>query len=316
MDLFELRLLKNLRVFSRYSILFGILISLVFLPFGTMPIEWQMVLAVTALVIGIPHGAVDHIVTVPKYASMKMVLFLAGYLTAFGLAAWAILSFNLLGFQLVVLMSAIHFGIGDAAFISEIDKRQNVSRSFPKPMYAFASGSTPLLIPLVNDQSTQALEAVNPAIVNWAGKFAPMLLLSTVTISIVTVLWMILIKRFAEAVDLSMLLVLVLVAPPLVAFAFYFGLWHALRHTGRLTLELESSQKLHAVGNSWGAFKKAVLAGMPAVILVIGFTLILTLTQGFSIEQQLLWYLLVVIWALTVPHMALTARLDAKALRH
>ena len=312
----ELKLLKNLRTLSRSSILFGILISLAFIPFGSMPFAWQVALALIALTIGIPHGAVDHVVTVPKYASLKMILFLSGYLTVFGLAVWAILSANLLGFQLVVLMSAIHFGIGDAAFISEMDKRKNISKKFPKLIYAFAAGFTPVLIPLVNDQSAEALEIVNPEIVRWAGAFAPLLLISMMTIAIISILWMTLIKRYAEATDLVLLLVLVLVAPPLVAFAFYFGLWHALRHTGRLTLELESAQQAHKAQKSWGAFNKTFLAGMPAALLVIVFTLVLGLIQGFEFQQQLLWYLLVVIWALTVPHMALTARLDVKALRH
>jgi beta-carotene 15,15'-dioxygenase len=109
-------------------------------------------------------------------------------------------------------------------------------------------------------------------------------------------------------------LLLVLVAPPLVAFAFYFGLWHALRHTGRLTLALGSAQAQHQEGRSWGAFAKAVWAGVPALVLVVVFTIGLGLTQGFELGQELLWYLLVVIWALTVPHMALTARLDFRAL--
>ena len=54
---------------------------------------------------------------------------------------------------------------------------------------------------------------------------------------------------------------------------------------------------------------------MPALFVVIIFTVVLGLVQGFEFGQDLLWYLLVVIWALTVPHMALTLRLDMKALR-
>jgi Brp/Blh family beta-carotene 15,15'-monooxygenase len=312
----ELRLFKNLRTVSRSSILFGILLSLVFIPFGSMPLTWQIALAVFALTIGIPHGAVDHLVTIPKHAPVKMILFHSAYLIVFGLAVWAILSANLFGFQLVVLMSAIHFGIGDAAFISEMDNQNNAFKEFPKLIYAFAAGFTPVLIPLVNDQSAQALEIVNPKIVGWAGTFSPLLFVAMVAISALSILWMIFIKRYEEATDLALLLILVLVAPPLVAFAFYFGLWHALRHTGRLTLELESAQQAHQEHKSWGAFNKAFSAGMPAAVIVIVFTLVLGLIQGFEFQQQFFWYLLVVIWALTVPHMALTARLDIKALRH
>jgi Brp/Blh family beta-carotene 15,15'-monooxygenase len=136
-----------------------------------------------------------------------------------------------------------------------------------------------------------------------------------ITFTGAAILWMLVAKRLQEAIDLALLLTLVLAAPPLVAFAFYFGLWHALRHTGRVSLELDSSKSEHAAGDSWGAFGKAVWAGVPALVLVIGFTIFLGLTQGFNLSQELLWYLLVVIWALTVPHMALTLRLDVRALR-
>jgi hypothetical protein len=57
-----------------------------------------------------------------------------------------------------------------------------------------------------------------------------------------------------------------------------------------------------------------VLAGIPALILVLGFVVYLTLTRGTDLSTELLWYGLVVVWALTVPHMLLTLRLDVKAL--
>lgn len=311
----EIKLMRNLRAISRYSILFGIVSAALFLPFGGMPIESQVLLALVALTIGIPHGAVDHLITVPKFASLKMAAFLAGYLAVVGLVIWLIFSVNLLGFQLVVLMSAIHFGLGDAAFIAELDKREGNKPKFPKPAYVIASGFTPVLIPLVSTQSTEALTAVNPELINWAGALAPALFIAMVAITAGSILWMLLAKRYQEAVDLALLLTLVLVAPPLVAFAFYFGLWHALRHTARVSLELESAQEQHNKEASWGAFGQAVWAGVPALVLVLGFTIFLGLTQGFNLSQELLWYLLVVIWALTVPHMALTLRLDVRALR-
>jgi Brp/Blh family beta-carotene 15,15'-monooxygenase len=311
----EIKLMKNLRAFSRYCILFGILISLVFLSFGGLPIGWQVVLALIAITVGIPHGAVDHIISVPDFASLRMFLFLIGYLSIVGIVIWAILSANLLGFQLVVLMSAIHFGIGDAAFISELEARSPGHTKFPKLPYIIASGFTPVLIPLSSTQSTEALNAVNPVLVGWAGSVTPLLFSGMVIISIASIIWMLARQRIQEAIDLSLLLVLALVASPLVAFAFYFGFWHALRHTGRLSLELKSATKLHGQDKSWAALGRAIWAGVPALFIVIVFTVVLGVVQGFEFGQDLLWYLLVVIWALTVPHMALTLRLDMKALR-
>ncbi len=313
MLLSEKKLLVQLRTFSRFSIVLGLFISVPLSFFFPDELGWQIALALIALTVGIPHGAVDHIVTVPKFASLKMALFLLGYLAVTGLVIWFILSANLLGFQLVVLMSAIHFGIGDASFIAELDRRQG-NGDFPKVWYALAAGFTPVVLPLVSNQSSAALQVVNPEITDWAFGFAPSLFVIFVALNLGVTLLMLLKKRNQEALDLALLLGISLIAPPLVAFAFYFGLWHALRHTGRLSLELPKSLAAHSEDRPGKALWQAIAAGLPALILVIGFTIWLGFFNGFNLEQELLWYLLVVIWALTVPHMALTARLDAKAM--
>ena len=309
----ELKLLVQLRTISRYSILFGTFISIPLSFFFPGELLWQVVLALIALAIGTPHGAVDHLITVPKFRLIKMTLFILGYLAVTGVAIWFLIANNLLGFQLIVLISAIHFGIGDASFIAEIENRTSKT-GLPKLTYALAAGFTPVFIPLLGDGSTEALTAVNPNLIGWALGFENQLFWLVVVLNLLAVTVMALRKRWNEVADLLLLLGISLVAPPLVAFAFYFGLWHALRHTGRLTLEYEKSQQLHAHGKSWPSFFKAFNAGIPALLLVVGFTLVWAQVAGFSLPAELLWLLLVVIWALTVPHMALTARLDAKAM--
>ena len=310
----ELRLLENLRVISRFSLIAGILVSLIMATQASAGIEWQVALSVLALAIGIPHGAVDHLITVPKLFGLKMVLFMAGYLGVVALVIAFILNQNTLGFQVVVLISAVHFGVGDAAFVSEIDSRNGTTKRFSKIAYAVAAGSVPVVIPLVNSQSTAALERVNPNLVNWVAGLAPIILTIAIVVASVSIMLMMVSLRWQEAFDLALLLTLALVAPPLVAFAFYFGLWHALRHTGRLTLELKSAKRLHEVGKSFGAFANAFVAGVPALGITIVGALLLGWSRGFQFGQDFLWYLLVVVWALTVPHMALTAKLDIKAL--
>jgi Brp/Blh family beta-carotene 15,15'-monooxygenase len=111
-----------------------------------------------------------------------------------------------------------------------------------------------------------------------------------------------------------LLYLLAVTAPPLVAFAVYFGCWHAMRHTARLTLTLPSSQAAFAEGKARGAFMKAVLPGTPALIGTFVIAALIVLLRGDSLDDQFLWVSLVVVWALTVPHMAVTARLDRKAL--
>jgi Brp/Blh family beta-carotene 15,15'-monooxygenase len=309
----EPRLLARLRAISRFSILFGAFISIPLVFLFPIDMSWQVALAVIALVVGIPHGAMDHAVTVPKMASLKMALFMVGYLAVTALAIWFLMSQNVLGFQLVVLMSALHFGFGDAAFLAELDLR-GANKGFPKVIYALAAGFTPVGIPLVSDQSQHALLLVNPNLVGWATDLAPILFIAFIVLNLTATAFLLLRDAKSQALDLILLLTLALVAPPLVAFAFYFGFWHALRHTGRLSLELKSSVAANAADQPARAFCLAVIPGLPALAIVLVAAGVLVAFNGLNFEADFLWYLLVVIWALTVPHMALTARLDLRAL--
>jgi Brp/Blh family beta-carotene 15,15'-monooxygenase len=273
-----------------------------------------VVIALIALAIGIPHGALDHLVTLPRSSATKMFIFIFVYVAVAVIAVIALLTWNVVGFIFVVVMSAVHFGIGDAAFISEIDRRSENSKRFQKYLYATAAGTLPVVIPLVSEKSTSALEKVNPALVNWHQGLNNDLLLWTMLITAFALLRLLLKHRNGDVLDLLLLYLLAVSAPPLVAFAVYFGCWHAMRHTARLTLTLPSSQAAFAQGSAGKAFMRAVLPGTPALVGTFVVAALIVILRGDSLDDQLLWVSLVVVWALTVPHMAVTARLDRKAL--
>jgi hypothetical protein len=63
------------------------------------------------------------------------------------------------------------------------------------------------------------------------------------------------------------------------------------------------------------AFISAVVPGLPALA---GTLIFVALLAGFShqnVSDNFLWLTLVTIWALTVPHMIVTAKLDRAALK-
>ncbi len=311
----ELALFQKVRKYSRWAVGIAIAASLIFSQvIESSENTWQVVIAVIALAIGIPHGALDHLVALPKSSAVKMAGFITVYIAVAVISVILLLTWNVGGFIFVVAMSAVHFGIGDAAFISEIDRRSSYTNKFPRFSYAAAGGSLPVVIPLVSENSSAALERVNPVLVNWHQGFSDELLLLTLVIFAIALLRLLQKRRISDAIDLSLLYLLALTAPPLVAFAVYFGCWHAMRHTARLTLVLPRSQKAFAEGRSTDALLSAIWPGLPALIGTFVVAGIVIAFRGGSVSDQFLWITLVIVWALTVPHMAVTARLDRKAL--
>ena len=308
---------NSVRNFSTLAVLFAILVSgiLSFLEFGES-LGWQVGFAVFALALGIPHGAVDHLVALPATSKSKLVLLIIGYVAIAILAVLAILHWNKLGFQLVLAMSAFHFGFGDAAFVAEQDRLSGRRRLKPKTqnMFAISAGSIPVLIPLLNESTASALREINPVLITWASDIAPQLKFLVAFFFVTTLVLLITEKRMREVIDLSLLALLALIAPPLVAFAVYFGCWHAMRHTARLTLILPKALIAAEKNNPWGTFLAAVIPGLPALFGTVIVALVIAVLDTTNIDASYLWYLLVVVWALTVPHMMVTIKIDQKAL--
>jgi len=310
----KLRLFDRVRTLSSAAVAIAIVLSLLFSQWlGADSLGWQLVLAIIALGIGIPHGAMDHLVTLPKSAPVRMALFVIIYVAIALLAIYAILRWNVWGFIFVVVMSATHFGIGDAAFLSERDSLSGDSR-VSAWFYAPAAGLLPVAIPLVNSRSTDALEKVNPALIDWHRGYTTEILILVAVVATLSLLALLQRKRFRDAIDIALLAALASFAPPLVAFAVYFGCWHAMRHTARLTSLLPNSESAYLRGRPGQAFIAAVIPGLPALVGTFIFVVILAGFVQQDLSDKFLWLTLVTIWALTVPHMIVTARLDRAAL--
>ena len=317
MEMAKLKIFSRVRTLSSAIVAVAIVLSILFSSWlGADSLNWQVVMAVVALAIGIPHGALDHLVTLPKAQPIKMAIFIFIYVVIALAAIWAILQWNVWGFIAVVVMSATHFGIGDSAFISELNRLKGSATSLPLWAYAPAAGLLPVVIPLVNSRSTEALTKVNGSLVNWHHGYTSEIQIAVAVITALSAMALISKKRYRDLLDLALLATLASVAPPLVAFAVYFGCWHAMRHTARLTSLLPRSLAAYEKGNARGAFTHAVIPGLPALA---GTLIFVALLAGFShqnVSDNFLWLTLVTIWALTVPHMAVTAKLDRAALKN
>ena len=281
---------------------------------GSKDLTWQVAIALFALAVGIPHGALDHFVTVPRTNKKIMFIFISIYVLVACVAVLAILKWNVLGFQIVVLMSLVHFGVGDSAFLNELDRlKGKISSHLPTTFVVLAFGSIPVVMPLINSSSTSALSQVNTNLINWHQGFDQGLRSVVLALFIVALVALVITKRFRDVIDLFLLAALAVLTPPLIAFAVYFGCWHAMRHTARLTLVLPESLSAYEQGNALKAFWSAVLPGTPA--LIGSFLVAAGLWIYGEVDKSFFWFVLTIVWALTVPHMIVTAKLDRKALR-
>jgi beta-carotene 15,15'-dioxygenase len=301
------------RQFSVWSVFAVIAVTVVLsLVFGGGSATWHVWVAVAALAVGIPHGALDHLVTVPDMAPKKMAIFVSGYLAVVFVVIGLILLWPVPGFLFVVVMSAVHFGMGDASFIAQGADAEDANKT-PWWVYALPAGALPVFIPLTKPGSAEALALVNADLMSWHFGADQAIFWVTLAGAAIAGVWLVVRRDGAKARDLAVLALLALVTPPLIAFAAYFGLWHALRHTARLSQEIPSA-KAHADAGRWvAALWRVSVPGLPALVGTMVAALGITLVGGWAITDYL-WIALVVVWALTVPHMALTWRLDKQAL--
>lgn len=308
---------NSVRKFSTFAVFFAILISgILSLTSAGESLGWQVGFALIALTLGIPHGAIDHLVALPATTRPKWFLLIFTYVAIAIIAVIAILHWNKLGFQLVLVMSALHFGFGDAAFIAEIDRLNLKNRMTFKTqtMFAISSGVIPVFIPLLKGSTASALREINPVLISWAADVASQIKFLISFFFVATLILLVKERRAREIIDLVLLAGLAIIAPPLVAFAVYFGFWHAMRHTSRLTLILPKAIKEAERNNVKGSFIAVVIPGLPALFGAILLALAIAFIDGRNIDVSYLWYLLVVVWALTVPHMIVTSKIDQKAL--
>ena len=305
------------RKISRFGTLVVISIFLLFHLFGAKPsISFQLVIALLGLVVGIPHGAIDHLIAIPQKPLYRFVMYIVGYSAIAILAGFAIATWNIAAFNIVVIMSGLHFGFGDASFINE-QRLFTDGSSEPlwiECLYAIPAGFLPVALPLTDSRTTSALERIRPTLIHWSGSHAHALRTVSIMIAAISLCLLFLTKHFEHFIDLSILLALVLVTPPLIAFATYFGIWHAQRHTARLVPRLPRAIELVKGGKYLAGYLAAIKPGLYAIFgaLALAGTLMVVSPRAFS--SSLLWSVLVIIWALTVPHMLTTARLDREAI--
>ncbi len=274
---------------------------------GTTVPTWILWVALVALALGVPHGAVDQL-ALPTGARPRAGEALAYLALAAGAAVLVVVT-PLPAFLAVVAMTVWHFGTGDVEASADL-RGEPADTPVWNQLHALAAGCAPVLLPLTSSAAAATLALLEPAL-------APLgqLALAATIRGAVVVLVMVVVARLlhrgqrVRALELVLLMALGLLASPLLAFAAYFACWHSLRHTARLAQDQDG-------GLTSAALWHVVRAGLPALAvtaLAVGAAVLIhaSVTGGTAVLGSWLWLGLAAVWGLTVPHMLVVHRFDA-----
>lgn len=273
----------------------------------------SLVPTLVGLLVGLPHGAVDHLV--PAWLSVKArrlrarLGLLLGYATAAGTGLWvfqAAPAAALLGF---LVLSVVHFGAGDEAFHAERDARPVRLR----PHGVLAYGGPPVIFPLVlwRDQVDPLLENVAAgATIPLTPEVRAVALVTAVLAITITAIGDLRAGRGGDVVQLGLLATVFAVVSPLLAFGVYFAAWHSLRHVARL-LRVDPANAAQLRAGRLGAPLRrfAVRAAAPTAFALV-LLVLLALLAGPDDAPGPLPSVFAVLAALTVPHATVVAWLD------
>jgi len=279
-----------------------------------LPSSAVLVIAGVGFLAGIPHGGVDHLVALRLAGGRPIALVVAAY-AGLAAVAWAFLQWGgPLALLAVVALSALHFGLG------EMEVTRELTGWRPGRLTATAivlAGSGALVLPLARsgEDFASVAAAVSPGLAQVIGA-EPVrvgLLLAWLGAALVAVTTSLLAGHTSVALDTLLIGALGMLLPPLVAFAVWFGGWHALRHSARMLTQEAGCTALVTAGLRRAAvLRLARLAAWPSVMAVAAVVALGWFTVTASDPTGMLAQVLRLLLALTVPHMLVVMWLDRR----
>lgn len=267
---------------------------------------WVVPVAIVALGLGIPHGAVDHLTLTKSLPPRQLVRLGLIYLLIAALGTALILAAPVPAFVAVIAFTIWHFGTGDVEATHALQGTPE-EHGIVRVIHVLAAGSAPVLLPLTSPAAAGTLALLQPDL---ASLLTPTVLITVRTavllLVVVAVLIFIMRENLGTAIELAALAALGYFATPLLAFAVYFGFWHALRHTARLAEHRYGRITFESVGRTF-------LIGVPSLI---GFIVVVSVlavnSSSVVVGGEWLWFGLAVVWGLTIPHMVMVSAFDRR----
>lgn len=255
-------------------------------------------LLVVAGLLGLPHGAVDHLALdwSRGRAGAPTRRLLAAYVAGAVLTAGLALTFPVPAVLALLVLSALHFAEGEAAF-----DRLRGGAGLRLPALALGVAVVALPVLLRPDPVRPLLAALDPALPAVLDPLRAPVLFATALLVVAGLAVAAAHRSWTSVGELALVAGAALAAPPLLVFAVWFGAWHAPRHVLRLlALQPDGTLPERVRRLSRAALLPTAAALTGLVALALG---------GRGLPAAVL----VVLLALTVPHAVVVARIGRAA---
>ena len=283
-------------------------------------------LVASVLVLGLPHGATDHVVAAHSGLSDRAYRFVAVVYLVLGgayLLAWFLAP--VASFVFFIALTLVHWGQGDCYVLHErSDGRYPGSRRHTALLVA-TRGSLPMLVPLV------AFPGIYEQVLAWtvglfgAGSGAVAWAFTPTTRAVLTVALAALFAAtlavgyrvdpetwWLDAAETGLLVAFFGLVPPLLAIGLYFTLWHSLRHVVRTVLLDDPAVDALARGDTLTAVRRYVRDAAPNTLgafVVLALVWVTVPQTPAGVEGAVAAYL-VLLAVLTLPHVVVVTALD------
>ena len=326
---------------DRWFALYPALALAALLPVGAVtplfPVEVGVAaFALGTLVVGMAHGAVDHLVPLRAATDVSLRRSIAVVSVAYAVLGGAVVAAFFLApvaaFVGFIALTWLHWGQGDVAalVVAGVD---HLPTSAERWLSLVVRGGLPMGVPLLAHPGEYRLVAewiVGLFVVDASAAVAPVFVPETrlvVGASMVAATalsaglgyrrvrggasrrgWL------RDVGEVAALWAWFLLAAPVFAVGVYFALWHALRHVGRLVLVDERAATAIGDGDVPGALRRFARDAAPLTL--GGFLVVaavgLSVPAGVAAPGDLLGVSLVAIAAMTLPHVVVVAWLDRR----
>lgn len=268
--------------------------------------------AAVGLLAGVPHGALDHLLALRLCNGRSLILITLAY-AALAALVWGMLVWlGTAGLLLVIALSALHFGLGELEFSNRLTGWRPGGVGAAGMVIA---GCGALLLPLARsgEEWRSVATAVSPGLAATIGSTPIQIALATTWFVGAAVAMTVALRagQRTVATDIGLIGALGALAPPLVAFAVWFGGWHALRHTARVLTVEPGCAALLADGGRRGAVLRLIrLAALPSLAVFTVVAVLVWFTASAPDPDTAMAQVLRLLLALTVPHMIVVFWLD------